>query len=171
MKPSFWRKLDTVARQLVPAVSIFAMLLASVVPLHVPYFEAVAPSLPLIAVFYWTLYRPDLMPAFAVFLLGLAQDILVGAPLGINACLLVLVHAAVRTQRRFFTGRSFGILWLGFASVAVLALPVGWLMACAYYGRLAPPDAVIFQTLTTIGCFPLLSWALLRCQLSLLKQA
>ena len=89
MKSSIWRKLDVIARQLVPCALTFAMLLVGVVPLHVTAFQAIAPSLPLIAVFYWTLYRPDLMPAVAVFAIGLLQDILFGLPIGFLSIILV----------------------------------------------------------------------------------
>jgi len=170
MRPIAWRKLDLFARHLVPAVSTFGLLLVGIIPLHLPSFPPVAPALPLIAVFYWTLYRPDLMPPWAVFLLGLLQDILFATPIGVGACVLVIVHAAVSAQRRFFIGKSFGILWLGFALVVALALPVSWLLSCIYYGRLARPDALAFQVLTTVGVFPAMCWLLLRCQLSLLRQ-
>jgi rod shape-determining protein MreD len=170
MKPTFWRRLDTLARHLVPSLSIFALMLVGVVPLHIPALHAVAPALPLIAVFYWTLYRPDLLPAIAVFAAGLLQDILFGLPLGVSAVMLVLVHAAVTTQHRFFLGKSFGVVWLGFSLVAAAALALAWLVNCAYNAALIPPDAVAFQVLTTIGFFPVLCWVLLRCQLALLRQ-
>lgn len=171
MKPVAWRKLDVFARRLFPGASAFLLLLVGIVPLHLPSFPQVAPALPLIAVFYWTLYRPDLMPPWAVFLLGLVQDVLFATPIGVGACVFVLVHAAVSAQRRFFIGKSFGILWLGFALVVAVALPLSWLLNCIYYGRLVLPDALAFQALTTIGVFPAMCWLLLRCQLSLLRQA
>jgi rod shape-determining protein MreD len=171
MRPSVWRKLDLLARQSVPCALTFAMLLIGIVPLHIPQFQMVAPSLPLIAVFYWTLYRPDLMPAFAAFFIGLLHDILVGLPLGVSAGVFVCVHAAVNTQRRFFIGKSFSVVWLGFAVVASTALTLFWLITCAYYGALVAPSALVFQTLTTLGCFPIVCWVLLRCQLSLLNHA
>jgi rod shape-determining protein MreD len=170
MKPTIWRRLDTFARHLVPCVSIFALMLVGVVPLHIPALHPVAPALPLIAVFYWTLYRPDLLPAVTVFAAGLLQDILFDLPLGVSAFMLVLVHAAVSTQHRFFLGKSFGIVWLGFALVATAALALGWLVVCAYNGALIRPNAILFQVLTTIGFYPILSWLLLRCQAALLRQ-
>jgi len=170
MKPTLWRRLDTLARQLVPSVSIFLLMLIGVVPLHIPALHAVAPALPLIAVFYWTLYRPDLLPAVAVFAAGLLQDILFGLPLGVSACMLVLVHAAVTTQHRFFLGKSFGIIWLGFSLVAAGALTLAWLATSAYNATLIPADAIAFQALTTIGFYPILCWLLLRCQATLLRQ-
>lgn len=167
MKPSLWHRLDTVARQLVPFLMTLALLLAGILPLHITSLQSVAPMLPLCAVFYWTLYRPDLMPAIAVFAIGLLQDILVGLPVGVSACVLVCVHAAVNTQRAFFAGKSFGVLWLGFAVVASAAQLFGWLLTCIYYLALITPDRIVFQAITTIGCFPIFCRALQRCRLSL----
>ncbi|HYN38545.1 MAG TPA: rod shape-determining protein MreD [Rhodospirillales bacterium] len=171
MKRSLWRKLDSVARNMVPCALTTSLLFAGVIPLHNSVLQSVAPSLPLIAVFYWTLYRPDLMPPVAVFAIGVLHDILVGLPIGVTACVLVCVHAAVSTQRRFFSGKSFGVLWLGFAVVATAGLLLGWLLTCVYYATLVTPDRMAFQILTTIGCFPILCWLLLRCQVVLLERA
>jgi rod shape-determining protein MreD len=169
MKPSIWRRLDTLARRLLPCAMTLAMLIAGVVPLHIPAFEPVAPAMLLIAVFYWSLYRPDLMPAWAAFAFGLLQDVFVGLPLGVSACMLIAVHAAVDTQRRFFVGKSFSVVWLGFAVVASATVALGWVLTCISYGALLAPEPVLFQSLVTIGVFPLLSRVLLRCQLAVLR--
>lgn len=171
MKRSVWRRLDTLARHLFPFASTLAMLVLGAVPLHIPAFASVAPSVSLIAVFYWSLYRPDLMPAWAAFVLGVVQDIFVGLPLGVGACVLIAVHAAVSTQRRFFVGKSFGVVWLGFAVMASAGLAFTWLLTCIYHGALLAPNAMLFQALITIGVFPLLSRLLLRCQIVVLGQA
>src|SRR6266511_3105701 len=155
MKPSIWRRLDILARHLLPCASTLAMLIVGVVPLRIPTFASVAPSMSLIAVFYWSLYRPDLMPAWAAFVLGLLQDIFVGLPLGVSACVLIAVHAAVGTQRRFFVGKSFGVVWLGYAVMASAALALSWVLTCVYHGALLAPSAAVFQTLITIGVFPI----------------
>jgi rod shape-determining protein MreD len=98
MTPSLGRRLDTLARRLLPCASTLAISMVGVVPLHIPAWPPAALSMSLIAVFYWSLYRPDLMPAWAAFGLGLAQDVLGGLPLGITACVLITVHAAVGTS-------------------------------------------------------------------------
>jgi rod shape-determining protein MreD len=171
MTPSLGRRLDTLARRLLPCASTLAMSMVGVVPLHIPASPPAALSMSLIAVFYWSLYRPDLMPAWAAFGLGLAQDVLVGLPLGISACVLITVHAAVGTQRRFFLGKSFGVVWLGFAVMASAALAFGWLLTCVHHGALLAPTAVLFQTSIMIGVFPIASRLLLRCHLAVLGHA
>lgn len=169
MRPTFWSKLDSWARQLTPFGLTVLLLLVGVVPLHVPGFGAVAPVLPLIAVFYWALYRPQLMPAAAVFVIGFLQDALTGTPIGVSAGVFVIVHGIVNTQRRFFFGKSFAIVWLGFALVSTGAFVATWVLVSAFYGVLIQPQALFFQALLTLGCFPLLSWALLRWQLAFLR--
>jgi rod shape-determining protein MreD len=170
MKASLPQQLDTLARQLVPTLSVLTLLIASVVPLHVPALQSVTPSLPLIAMFYWTLHRPDLMPPFAAFAIGMLQDVLTGLPIGVSAIVLLAVHATVETQRRFFEDKSFGIVWLGFSCVALGAIALGWLLTCAYNGVLVTPLRIIVQVLMTVGCFPLLCRALCRCHRALPKQ-
>lgn len=170
MKLSIWLRMDDFARHLAPCVLTAVMLVAGVVPLHVPAFGSVSPSLSLISVFHWSLYRPDLMPPWTAFALGLLQDVLLGAPLGVGACMLTAVHALVDTQRRFFIGKSFGVIWTGFAAVAVSAFILGWALTCAYHAVLLAPTAIVFEWLVTVGVFPMVSRLLVRCHVALPRQ-
>lgn len=169
MRSTFWSKLDAGARQLTPFGLTVLLLLIGVIPLHVPGFGSVAPVLPLIAVFHWALYRPQLMPAVAVFVIGLLQDALTGTPIGVSAAVFVVVHGVVNTQRRFFFGKSFAIVWLGFGLVSAGAFVATWVLVSTFYGVLIQPLALFFQALLTLGFFPLLSWALLRWQMTFLR--
>jgi rod shape-determining protein MreD len=171
MNYSVWQRMDAFARHVMPCALSLALAIVSVVPLHIPSFESVAPSLSLIAVFYWTLHRPDLMPAWAVFVLGLLQDALAALPIGVSACVLTSAHAIVVAQRRFLSGKSFGVVWLSFALVAVGAFALSWALSCAYYGALLAPKAILFQAVATFGVYPVLSRLLLRCQIALLGRA
>jgi rod shape-determining protein MreD len=169
VRPTFWSKLDAGARQLTPFGLTLLLSLIGVVPLHVLGLGAVAPVLPLIAIYHWALYRPHLMPAVAVFVIGLLQDTLTGTPIGGSAAVFVIVHGVVNTQRRFFFRKSFAIVWLGFALVSTGAFVVTWVLVSVFYGVLIHPAALFFQAFLTLGCFPLLSWALLRWQMTFLR--
>lgn len=115
MKPTFWQRMDLIARGITPFVLTLVLVVLGQVPLHIPGFAEVAPVLPLMAVYHWAIYRPELLPAVAVFFAGLLQDALSGMPFGVNAAAFVLVHMAVMSQQIFFQGKSFLIIWLGFA--------------------------------------------------------
>ena len=169
MKPTTWTRLDLFARQLFPFVMTLALVFVGTIPLHLPGQRVVAPSLSLIALFYWSLHRPDLMPATAAFLLGLFHDILSGAPLGTGASAYLCVHALVHWQRQFFHGKSFGILWLGFTVVATLAALFGWMLTSMLAGTIVDARAAALQTMATIGSFPLVVWVLWRCHLTVLR--
>ncbi len=171
MRSTFWAKADTVARQLTPFGLTVILVLIGAVPLQVPGIASVTPLLPMIGIYYWAIYRPDLMPVAAVFVIGLLYDALSGAPLGVSAAVFVIVHGIIDGQRRFFAGKSFMIVWLGFFLVSAGALFASWLLVSAFYGTFVRSEALMFQYLITLGCFPLLSWALLRWQRTILGQA
>lgn len=170
MRPSVWRLLDGYARDLLPFASTLALVIIGAVPLRVPGLQNVAPWLPMIAVFYWALNRPDLMPPAAAFAIGLIQDILSGAPIGTNAAVFVLLHAGVQSQRPFLHNKSFAVIWFGFAVAAVAAALLVWLLVMAMTLSLVDGRAVLLQALTTIGCFPIVFRALWACHVEVLRQ-
>lgn len=154
-----------------PFALTLGLILVGAIPFYIPGLQSVAPSLPFIAVFYWTLHRPDLMPPSAAFVVGLFQDILSGAPIGTGAAVLVVLHATVHSQRTFFHGKSFAVLWLGFAVAAIAAAALSWLIMSAMSLTLVDGSSVMLQAVTTIGCFPLLVRLLWHCHVTVLRQA
>lgn len=171
MKPATGLRLDLVLRRLTPFLITAGLVLIGVLPVHIPAYGAVAPLLPLVVVYHWSLYRPELMPAWAVFLLGLLVDALSGAPIGVNAGVFVVVRGVVESQQQFFIGKSFVIVWFGFALVLAGALAVSWLLVSAFHVAVIAPGALVFQFALTLGGYPVLSWLLLRWQQAVLKQA
>ena len=70
---TIWQRLDTIARRMLPVALTVILAMAAAVPLHAPGFSAVAPAVTLISVYYWTIFRPDLLPAPAVFAVAADQ--------------------------------------------------------------------------------------------------
>lgn len=158
------------ARQLTPFGLTLILVVLNVVPLHVPGYARIVPVLPLMAIYHWAIYRPRLMPSYAVFAIGLLQDVLTGVPLGVNALVFIGVNGIVLSQRRFFIGKSFAVVWLGFALVAAGAALASWILISIFNLVPIAPDAAFFQYLLTLGCFPFLAWVFLRWQQTFLKQ-
>ncbi|MBT4770771.1 MAG: rod shape-determining protein MreD [Rhodospirillaceae bacterium] len=168
---SLWHRLDFIARNLSPfAITLFLVVL-SVVPTHIPGFGTIVPALSLMAVYYWSIFRPDLIPAWTVFLVGLFQDILVSTPLGLHALILLLVRATVVSRRRFFMGNSFFIMWGGFMLVAAGALAIGWEVLSLLNLTMINPSSLAFQYFLTVGLFPCFTWLFIRVQQAFLPQA
>lgn len=169
MKRSLWYRLDSFARQLTPFGLTLILVMIGLVPSHLPGFAHVAPMLPLMAIYHWTIYRPELMPAAAVFVIGLVEDALVGTPLGVNALIFLIAYGIVLTQRRFFVGKSFPIVWLGFALVGAGVGVIQWALISAIHVVLVDGRAGFFQYLVTLGAFPFLSWFFVRWQQAIIR--
>jgi len=169
MKPAFWHRLDLWARSISPVgLSVFLILL-SVVPTHIPGFASVVPHLALMSIFHWTVFRPDLMPIIAVFLLGLLQDSLTGAPMGLNTLVYLTIYGVVLSQRRFFLGKTFFVEWLGFAIMCAGASLQAWVLLSAYHVYVMDAIPVVFQFLMSLACYPILAWFMGRWQQSVLR--
>jgi rod shape-determining protein MreD len=169
MKPSVWVKMDTFVRHLVPVTVTIILLLLTAVPSRLPGFAGIAPVLPLMGVYYWAIYRPDLLPAWVAFLIGLLYDIIAGTPLGVNALVLLLVQGVSAAQRKFFLGKSFMVAWWAFGLLAAGAIGLSWLLVVILSARMFDATPVIFEYLLTMGVFPLLTWLLARTQMAFLK--
>lgn len=163
------QQIDLAARRLFPFALSVLLVVLSVVPLPVPGYGLVVPAFGLMAVYYWAIHRPDLLPAVAVFTLGLLEDILSGAPMGVNTLVFLLVYGVMRNQRRPFLGKPFPVMWFGFLLVAPSAEFVQWLASSVLVGRLIPPQAILVQTALTIALYPWLTWLLAAAQRSFLR--
>lgn len=152
------QRLSSAFRGTVPLLLSLALVLVGAAFYGVPELVAVTPSFSVMAVYYWSIYRPDLLPAPAAFLVGLVQDVLGGGPVGMMALTLLLVHAVVVSQRRVFVGKSFFVGWWGFAIVAFGAALMTWLVASAWYTSFAPAAPLFYQTLLTIALYPGVTW-------------
>lgn len=152
------------ARRVVPGFTTVLLILLAQLPLPLLFLPDIAPALPLMAIYYWVVFRPDLMPRLLVFALGLFHDALIGAPFGLTALIYLLTHGFVLNQRRFLVGKPFWIFWAGFAIVTPVAAFLTWLLASVLRGALLPTDVVLVGMVVTVVTFPVIAWALLHSQ-------
>lgn len=169
MKPAFWQRLDLWARNISPVGLTITLILISVIPTHIPGYASIVPQLALMGVFHWTVFRPDLLPVLAIFGIGILQDSLSGAPMGLNTIVFLTVYGVVLGQRRFFLGKSFLVEWLGFCIIAAGAAAQSWLLLSAYHVHPVAPLPVLFQYLMSASFYPLLAWMMGRWQRSILR--
>ncbi len=169
MKLTFGQQLDLITRHSLPVIFTVLLVIMNMIPLHVPGLSRIVPVLPLMAIYHWAVYRPEVMPPLAVFLIGVLYDILSGAPLGVNALVFLVVYGVVAFQQRFFTGKSFLVIWFGFGLVAMGAAILSWVLVSILSGTIVEPRAVFFQFILNFAFFPALAWLLLRWQQAYLK--
>ena len=171
MSPSLSQRLDLLARNVIPAAFGVVLVLLSTVPYYIPGYGPTAADFVLMAVFYWSIHRPDLLSPVTAFLLGLLQDILVGMPPGMNALVLVLMRNIAVSQSRVFRGRSFALLWWGFGLMAFAAAFVVWALSMVYDFAYIDPLPGVFQAAMTTALFPFLAGLFALMQQKVLTQA
>ncbi len=169
MTSTVWTRLDGAARSLSPMAFTMLLIMVGMVPLRVPNLAPVMPALGLIAVYFWLVHRPESMPAWAVFLVGLVQDLLGGGALGVGVFVLLVVYAALAGQRRFFTRGSFFLMWLTFLPIAAGAFFLNWMFNSLIADTALDPRPAAFQYLTTVAFYPCVAWVFVQAQRAFLK--
>ena len=155
-------------RPVLPFALTLLLVLIGAMPLRAPGFAEIAPALPLVSLFYWSVFSRDSMSPPAAFVLGVLNDIVTGTPLGLSPFVYLVVQGIGASQRRFFLGKPFLVAWWGFSFIAVLAQAVGWALASLLYWKALPATESFFAALMTVAAYPPLSWGFARIQLALL---
>ena len=106
----------------------------------------------LIGLYFWTIYRPHLLPYPLVFLTGLFLDILSGGLIGLNAFSFMVLAIIVRGQRRFLLGQSWQMVWAGFC-VAVLVIQSFQAVVYAVSTAALPVWGVMLANMVLTGLF------------------
>ncbi|MEC7489390.1 MAG: rod shape-determining protein MreD [Pseudomonadota bacterium] len=163
------QRLDRSVRQMVPFVLSIFLVMVAVLPVYVSGYGQIAIDVGLMAVFYWAIFRPDLFPVMAAFGLGLWQEIIVGGPIGVQCLMLLLTYWVIVSQRRFFQGKSFYVIWWSFSVVTIFVASLSWVIVCTLNITLISPFPILFQMLLTIGVFPFVAWFLARVQHAILR--
>jgi len=162
------QRADDPVAWLLPIMTTLLATVISIQPAHIPGYAALTPAFTLMAVYHWTIYRPDLLPPFALFLIGITQDLLAGVSPGVTALVLLLARAVVLRQRRHFVNRPFPFVWTGFTMLTGAAMLFLWALHCLFDGVLVDFRGTFFRAVLTISVFPIASFLLGRTQRTLM---
>lgn len=132
---------------------VFVLLLLSAFPFKIAHLSEVRPAFLLIAVYYGAVLRP--LPFPAVFLAGLALDLLASHPFGMNAFLLVTALWIVGGQRKFLASQPFLVIWAGFAVIALGAGVLQWAFFSLFNAELISVRPMLVSVVLSSFLFPL----------------
>lgn len=152
-----WEKsfAERLARFSLTSFIVFVLLMLSAFPFKIGDFGEIRPAFLLMAVYYWAIFRPSMLPPSATFAAGLLQDLLSGFPPGMTAATLVIVQHITRNQRKLMLGQHFVVIW---AVMQLLALCVGiaqWMVYSLLEWHIMPLKPVFTSALMTGVFFPL----------------
>ena len=164
--------MDTAARRMVPVGLTLLLMLFAMTPTYVPGMAPVTPMYALMAVYFWSIYRPDLIGYGAVFVIGLLEDLLGATPIGSSALIFLLCQYVVLHQQKFFNAKPFAVTWIAFALLGLAASLLRWIcVGVAGSSGFTPFGAMFTAFLMTVALYPLVAWLLAKAQLKLLAQA
>ena len=149
-----WNQERFSPRYLIPGSTLVAMIFISAINFEVPGLKYVFPQLGLMAIFYWGIYWPRLMPYWLVLIVGFLQDTLYGLPLGTMPLSYLLTLGTLVVFRRYFVNATFVALWCAFG--VALFLHMLLIAGCLqyYYGTFAVPPTALWQWLLSVLVYP-----------------
>jgi rod shape-determining protein MreD len=151
-----------------PIATTMLAALLSIEPLHLDGYAALTPAFTLMATYYWTIYRPDLLSAPLLFLIGTIQDLLSGGLPGETAVTLLLARAILLPQRHYFVDRPFPFIWAGFTLLTGGAVLFSWALHSLLAAELLDLRGPVLRAVLTISAFPIASFLLGRSQRALI---
>ena len=172
MQATILQRMDLAARRFVPFGVTLILMLFAMTPTHIPGLSQVTPMFALMAVYFWSIYRPDLLGFGATFGIGVVEDLLSGTPLGSGALILLLCQRVVFHQHKFFNNKPFGLIWLAFALIAAGAFLLRWVcVGLVAPSGFTPPGQMLTSYLMTVAIYPLAGWLLAKAHIKLLAQS
>lgn len=144
------------ASLIVPLASILAAILMMPLPIAPKFWGFVfMPSLPIVAIFLWTLYRPDLLPPVAVFILGFLADLIVHGQVGVSSLVYLAAYTITLNQRVYWTTLKGTGLIGGFFFVLLVAETLAWGATSFGFGRLLNPTPALVEGAVSMLVLPL----------------
>lgn len=168
---SVFEKIDARARTILPFGLTVVVVLFGLTPTHIPGLAQITPMYALIAVYFWSIYRPDLLGYGLGFFIGVLEDLLTGAPLGVGALTILLTQWVVFNQQKFFHAKPFAITWFAFVLIALGAAILKWICIGLIETSGFTPFGDLFAAyLITVAVYPMIAWLFSKAQTGLLAE-
>lgn len=129
--------------------------------IQIPGLVYMVPDYGLCALFFWSIYRPDLIPLGLLFLMGLIIDVLSGKMLGQTPLMWFLVYWLVISQRRILVKANFMMVWAAFSFVFFVYEGLNWCEMSLMSKRFIAIFPSFIHFLLTIGVYPFMTFLLI----------
>lgn len=138
----------------IPCVSVLCLTIFMSLNFQVSYTGYYMPHLVLLAIYYWSLFYPSLMPDWLIFLLGLLFDIIFGLPFGASALQFLLLAWITKSQRDTIMKQPFLAMWGVSCLILIVAALMQWMVNSLYYKQLYQISDVLIQFAPTAAIYP-----------------
>lgn len=112
----------------------------------------------IMVIFYWCLFKPQIMESWFLFLMGLLQDSLLGLPLGFHSLLYIVFGCYIIPLLASYITGSFLIIWSGFALFSSIIIICNWIIFSLFYSSLFNINTSLLQLSVTIALYPMIHY-------------
>lgn len=162
-------KLRYFVKRAVPHLFLFLLFVLQFLP-----FESLTGSVGirflLMGIFFWSLFRPTLLPLYVVFMYGLATDVLYGYAIGLYAVIYTLICFFIRYYRQRLSSQSFWLLWAMFGLILTFLMGVDLLYSQVFMGGHFPLFQALGKVVLSALVFPFVNMLLFYQNLWLSKK-
>jgi rod shape-determining protein MreD len=144
-----------IGASVVPAASVVAASLLAALPIVTT--SGWYPDFGFLALIAWRLLRSDPWPAWWAAPLGLANDLITGAPIGLSVILWAGTMIALDLIDRRTMWRDYWIEW-GLAALLLLANETAEWWAATIMSAAVPFRSILAPLLIAIFAFPIAAW-------------
>lgn len=145
-------------RLFLPIFVALLLLIISSVPIYISGASAFFPAVDIMVIYYWAGYKPDSMPNWFVFLLGIFRDVLEGVVIGVSPCIYLIIKLMVVAGRGLYRRESFPVVWQGLAVITVIAITGKWMLISFIMNAPIALNPAIMQVLFSIAVYPVVHW-------------
>ena len=141
----------------IPFLTVLFLIIIMILPYNTVLISDIMPFLTLIGVYYWSVFKPELLPIGVVFILGLLQDVLLGSPLGLMPLLLIVVQQFIYNQGQQFLERDYLFNWFFFVMIVAGFGFLNWGITSLYFKTLLDYWSILGQIFLTVAFYPVIT--------------
>ena len=139
-------------------LAIFLMLL-TVMPYKIISLPAFLPMIDVIFIYYWCLYKPQIVQNWFVFIIGILRDIISINPVGVSALTYLVIRQIIlykrNEQAKYKHLQLFSTIWKGFAVIALISILCKWVLLSILSGELFSLQIMILHLTLSILVYPI----------------
>lgn len=153
-------KLQKLCLNFIPTFTALLSLFINIIPYKISNASILMPDFFYMVIYYWTVYRPQLLPCAAILFLSLLKDIIEYNTLGISSLSALFFQLIILSQRKFLFNRAFIVVWLGFAFCLAIILVLQVILQNSAW------TIFVSRWLISVFAYVSLHWVLSRIKLS-----
>ena len=137
--------------------ALLLFIILSIAPVNFGLFHHTRPMLLIMAVFYWSLFRPSFLGYLSLFIIGLIYDSFTLGLFGQTALTLIGLRFIVLMQRRLLINQPFWMIWIVFSVLALASAGFYYILQMIFEMHLLSPMRYLSDAVFSAILFPLIA--------------